>query len=380
MRLILSTSLFVATVFAQSVNLTFLTQLGAALQTAGLTQLAGLAQSIINTTDGQLVLSSLSDTSKNFTILAPSDTALKAIPSNIASDPNAVSQVLAYHVLQGPFLNSSFFSNSPNNTVIRTLLNDSSLVQLEGNKPQVVVATVKDGKITILNQNPNPTVSKSLNFSNIDLLEIDNVLTPPGNISSELQNAKLTAFTAALSQAGLTGAVEAAHGVTIFAPTDTAFEAALAKFGSQASNVTLIQIVLQNHIINASSIYSPLFNGNSYTSAGGESITFNVAQNFTTVSSGSSGNFTANVTQSDILAANGVIHVIDNVLGNTQTDPSAASSAFNSATSAAASPTSPSGPVGGSPTSSPGGAANIHAPLTLIVAIVFGVLIGIWTV
>jgi len=369
------------TALAQTANLTFLSQLGEALQNAGLTQLASLAQTIINTTDGALVLSSLSDTSKNFTILAPSDTAFKAVPSGIMNDANAVSQILAYHVLQGAFVNSSSFSDSPNNTIARTLLNDTSLVALEGNLTQVVAATVKSGKITILNQNPNPTVGNTLNFTNIDVLVINNILTPPANISSVLKTAKLNAFTAALSQANLDGPVEAAHGITIFAPTDSAIQAAMSNLGSQATNVTLLQAILSNHIINGSSVYSPLFNGRSYTSAGGESVQFNVTQNFTTVSSGSSGNFTANVTQSDLLAANGVIHVINNVLLNNQTNPSAASSAFSSATQAAASPTTQTGPVGGSPTSSSGGAAApIGAPVTLILAIVFGALIGILTI
>ena len=77
-------------------------------------------------------------------------------------------------------------------------------------------------------------------------------------------------------------------------------------------------------IINGSTVYSPLLSSQNYTSAAGEplSFVFNATGHFVT-----SGNATAQIIQPDVLLPNGVIHVIDRVLVNTDSNPAAASSA-----------------------------------------------------
>ena len=78
---------------------------------------------------------------------------------------------------------------------------------------------------------------------------------------------------------------------------------------------------------------------------------------FTTNDTGAyvmSGNVTARIIMSDVVIANGVVHVIDNVLVNAESNPAAASSAASSYAAAATQTTSSSaagGVVGGSPTS-----------------------------
>jgi len=380
MRSVLLAPLLVAPVLAQTVNQTVLTQLAGALTSAGLTSLASIAAQIANTTVGSQLLASITNTTANLTIFAPSNAAFAKVPKNISSDPDTLAAILSYHVVSGPFLNASFFFDSPNNTILSTFLNSTDDVHLQGNASQVIAATVKSGKITILNQNPTITVTNSTNFSNIDILFIDGLLSPPANISTVLMDSGLDAFISALQLAGLTDAVNNAHGVTIFAPTDAALAKALATFGAQAQNTTLIQTVLQNHIINGTSVYSSQFS-KSATSAAGESLTFNITGNSTSLSSGSSGNFTANITTKDILAANGVIHIIDNVLANSQSDASAASSAFQSATSQAANPTTASGPVGATPSTSPGknSGSAVSISAGAILAIAFSAALGACT-
>jgi len=173
----------------------------------------------------------------------------------------------------------------------------------------------------------------------------------------------------------LTDAISEAHGVTIFAPTDAAFEKALAGLGAQANNETLIQIVIQNHIINGTSAYSSFFS-NSYTSAGGESIHFNVTGNTTFVLSGDGSGINATVTSKDLLASNGVVHIIDAVLANNESDAGAASSAFSSATSGS-SPTSASGPVGATPSTSPGNSAPIAMRAAPVLVALLAVALGV---
>jgi len=77
---------------------------------------------------------------------------------------------------------------------------------------------------------------------------------------------------------------------------------------------------------------------------------------FTTNDTGAyvmSGNVTARIIMSDVVIANGVVHVIDNVLVNAESNPAAASSAASSYAAAATQTTSSAagGVVGGSPTS-----------------------------
>lgn len=72
-------------------------------------------------------------------------------------------------------------------------------------------------------------------------------------------------------------------------------------------------------------MYSPELSGQNFTSAAGEPLSFvlNATGHFVT-----SGNVTAQIVQPDVLLPNGVLHVIDRVLLNTQIDSGAASSAY----------------------------------------------------
>ena len=77
-------------------------------------------------------------------------------------------------------------------------------------------------------------------------------------------------------------------------------------------------------LINGSTVYSPSLANGDITSAAGEPLSFvlNATGHYVT-----SGNVTARIVQPDVLLPNGVIHVIDRVLVNTDSNPAAASSA-----------------------------------------------------
>ncbi|RSH85332.1 hypothetical protein EHS25_004728 [Saitozyma podzolica] len=110
-----------------------------------------------------------------------------------------------------------------------------------------------------------------------------------------------------------------------------------------------------NHIIKGSVVYSTGFATGNYTSAGGEPISFtsNSSGVYVTV-----GNSTAKSVQSAIIISNGVVHLIDWVLVDTDTNPAAAASAFSSGIAAAQTSTEPTSPV--TATTSP--AASVSAP------------------
>ncbi|KAG6844257.1 hypothetical protein H0H87_008350 [Tephrocybe sp. NHM501043] len=345
------------------------------LQGAGLTSLASAVQRANGTQAGQGLLNQLS--SGNHTLFAPNNQAFDA-PGVFAATNNSetLANILAYHILPGNFVNSSMNSSAldsgvlPNVTLGHTLLTNSSLVQLEGNKPQVVAWSRNDsnGQIYFLNQRPQVNVVNTTNVGNILVATVNGVLIPPGNITSVLEQNNLTAVNGLLNMVNVPGFfpngtnatagtvldANSTHGYTLFAPTNEAVEKAGSSLSSFSNNQTALLALLGNHYVNGTSYYSPQLqsvNGNSsnFVSAAGQPFNFNTNSSGTFVTSGNGAS--AKIVKSDLLTENGVVHVVDNVLVNTQSDPSRASAAYASATSVAAQSSTQTGPIGGLSTS-----------------------------
>lgn len=70
-------------------------------------------------------------------------------PINLTSNPTSVLDLLSYHVVSGNFTDQT--SPYPNITLGRTLLNDSSLVWLEGNESQVLAWSNGSAGLFVLN-------------------------------------------------------------------------------------------------------------------------------------------------------------------------------------------------------------------------------------
>ncbi|OJA14811.1 hypothetical protein AZE42_04194 [Rhizopogon vesiculosus] len=320
-----------------------------ALNASGLTSLASASAALNSTPQGQVVVQSIS--SGNWTIFAPSNQAFGSAPANLSSNASSVANILSYHIVSGNFTNES--PEFPNITIGRTLLNDSSLVQLEGNKSQVLAWSKDNNGIFVINNGTIDRVQNTTSFQNFQILVIDAILQPPPKTSDVLANNiyNLNNLTAVLGVVNITGALDEAHGITLFAPNDTAFSTTQCNVSGLLSNVTAAIALLGNHIINGTTVYSPEFDaGNNFTSTSGEQFTFTSNSSGQFVSIG--GSNTARIVRSDVLTSNGVVHVIDSVLCDTQSNPPAASSAVQSASSAAATmTTTETGPVGVAPTS-----------------------------
>ena len=117
------------------------------------------------------------------------------------------------------------------------------------------------------------------------------------------------ALVAALSHAGLASAMQADGPFTVFAPTDDAFAAAgidLSTFDTDDENATLSDILLY-HVVSGAVASSDVTDGMSAVALNGDDLTF-------TVSDGSVMVNDATVTSADVMASNGIIHVIDKVL------------------------------------------------------------------
>ena len=120
----------------------------------------------------------------------------------------------------------------------------------------------------------------------------------------------------AVIQAGLLETLQGDGPFTVFAPTDAAFEAAgvdLSTFTTAEDNQTLANI-LTYHVVAGSVTAADVTDGMTAATVNGANLSFSVADGVVTVNN-------AKVTTADVMASNGVIHVIDAVLTPPAAEP-----------------------------------------------------------
>ena len=126
-------------------------------------------------------------------------------------------------------------------------------------------------------------------------------------------NPDLTILTAALKAAGLDTMMMDAGTYTVFAPTDEAFAAVLTKLNvtkeELLANTDLLKTVLPYHVVPMVVKAADIPYGTDIKTVNGQTISISDAN----VITDASGN-TANIVGTDVMATNGVVHVIDTVL------------------------------------------------------------------
>ncbi|KDQ23176.1 hypothetical protein PLEOSDRAFT_1108811 [Pleurotus ostreatus PC15] len=273
--------------------------------------------------------------------------------------------------------------NTPNHVTIgRSTLIDSKYVMLEGKDRGQVVAwsnvTGTDGKTRMLNQDSDCPVLKSTKWKEIIINVVPVVLYIPGSLPQLLMKHKLVAFKAMLKETTAPGmpmnlldALDASngygsHGFTIFAASDEAVMHAKEMIPAMTLNDPhAMATVMQNHIINGTTIYSPTLCSSTYpfyaiaSSGGPLSFMVNNTGTFVTINHNDGGPIhSARILSTELLAHNGVVHVIDSILMSPYRDDNAAYAAYNQAAAMASQPFIPEqGPVG-LPTSLPIGTGN----------------------
>ncbi|EED20781.1 conserved hypothetical protein [Talaromyces stipitatus ATCC 10500] len=251
------------------------------------------------------IASSLANVS-NVTILAPSNAALETFTNSssfhalTSSGNQSIADLLSYHILHGEYYADNI-TDTP--AFISTYLNDTAFTNVTSG--QVVEAIKQDNKTYFYSGLlANSTVTRTdLNFTGGVLHIIDKVLTVPLNVSSSAAAAGLTAVVGALQAQHLTQPLDDAKNVTIFAPSNSAFQA----IGSALGNFTTNQLtdILNYHVINGTVAYSTgLKNDTQYVAAGGQNLTVRIENGSIFVDS-------ARVITPNLLVANGVVHVID---------------------------------------------------------------------
>jgi len=255
---------------------------------------------------------------ENVTILAPSNDALETLMNSDAGsmldNDQFVQSLLRYHVLQ-----STVYASDITQTPIfaPTYLNSSMYSNVTGG--QVVEARMQDDEVQFVSglKQVSTVAQPNVNYTNGVVHIIDDVLMIPGNLTSTAQNANLTAFLGAAVNASVASTLLGAEDLTIFAPSNAAFQ----DIGSLVGNLTMDQLanILSYHVIEGTVAYSSDLSNTSLTTLQGDDVEITIANGAVMVNN-------ATVTNANILFAGGVIHVIDQVLNPNSSSSSNSSS------------------------------------------------------
>ena len=164
-------------------------------------------------------------------------------------------------------------------------------------------------KLTLL------VVSSTLMFSCSD----DDSSTQNNSITDiASENPNFSILVEALSRADLAETLDQEGSYTVFAPTNEAFMNFLDDNGFESLDdvplPTLTQVLL-NHVVSGTNLSSGLTTGYVKTLAKGSASSTNTLSMFINTDSGVRLNGVSSVTTADIIADNGVIHVVDAVIG-----------------------------------------------------------------
>lgn len=264
-------------------------------------------------------LSSLLSSANNFTFLAPSNAAFDAqfgqSTGNVSEED--IEAILAYHFLKGGFPTLSF-SSQPN--FAHTHLENGNLANVTGGQV-VEMVTDSSGLPQFVSGNKTATT-----IAQADILctggiihIVDEVLTIPPVVPVALTQAKLNFFISILQDGGFlsTSAESVANGVrleqdvTFFAPNSEQALATFKAFGEKNPSEEQRANMFNYHVVQKFAGYSTTFKeGMQLQSIEGKNLTITKRGADTFVNG-------AKITSFDFLAANGVFHVIDNLLDPT---------------------------------------------------------------
>ncbi len=231
-----------------------------------------------------------------FTVFAPTDDAFAKLGAttvnSLLADKAKLKYILLYHVISG----SSVSSDSASKLSQATMANGS-----------VVSIKAVDGSLQINNAN---VIIKDIKASNGVIHVLDSVLMPPNDIASVVAtDSRFTTLKAALEATNLMSQLGGKTHLTVFAPTNDAFN----KLGAPVvqnllKNPESLKQILLYHVISGYAANSGLIaHLGSLTMANQKQTKVTYGTGFFRINH-------ANIIVRDIRTDNGIIHVIDAVL------------------------------------------------------------------
>ena len=229
-----------------------------------------------------------------FTVFAPADAAFGALEAGtldllLASENmDVLRELLLGHVISGAFTAADLSDGQ----TLTTLSGDELTVTIDGGEVRIDGALVQTADVAA---------------SNGVVHIIGGVLTEGLNVAERLRTTpSLSTLAHVVDQLGLmTALADETASLTVFAPTNAAFDAI-----TVPSDPAVVQEIVLYHVVGATALSSSLSDGQTLTTLQGGDLTVDL----TTGVSIQGAQNTAGVETADVLASNGVIHVVDSVL------------------------------------------------------------------
>lgn len=248
-----------------------------------------------------------------FTVFAPTNDAFTALlgelgitKDQLLADKALLTQVLTYHVVAGEVPKAAVPLGQPITTV------QGGLFKVDAVGADLVIT---DGR----NRNAKITAT-DVAAANGVIHVVDRVILPANRNIVETavalasaNPAEFTVLVDAVVAADLAGALSGSGPFTVFAPTDAAFAALLGELGVTKAQLLadkdLLTAVLTYHVVPGRVLKAQVPVGVAITTLQGGSFTVDASLQIT-----DGRNRRAAIVATDVLATNGVIHVIDHVI------------------------------------------------------------------
>lgn len=244
-----------------------------------------------------------------YTVFAPTDAAFASLlaelgvtKAQLLANRALLTQVLTYHVLPARVPASAV----PAGQAITTV--EGGIFKIDAEAGGALVITDGRNRQASITQTDVPA-------SNGVIHVIDKVLLPANQdiVQTAQASADFSVLVEAVVAAGLVPTLQGTGPFTVFAPTDAAFAALLAELGVSKDDLladtALLTQVLTYHVVPGRVLAADVPVGAPITTVQGDSFTVNASLVITDQRMR-----TANIVATDVLASNGVVHVVDRVI------------------------------------------------------------------
>jgi uncharacterized surface protein with fasciclin (FAS1) repeats len=243
-----------------------------------------------------------------FTVFAPSNDAFAALltelgltKAQLLANKPLLTAVLTYHVLPAKVLKAQV----PLGKAITTV--QGGIFKIDQVGADLVINDGRNRKAKI--------TATDIQASNGVVHLVDKVLLPANQnlVQTAQATPSLSILAEAVVAANLDAALSGTGPFTVFAPTDDAFAALLTEIGltkaELLANTALLTKVLTYHVLPARALKADIVPGTQPATLETETFSISAALVITDQRSR-----TAGISATDVLASNGVVHVIDKVL------------------------------------------------------------------
>ncbi len=258
-----------------------------------------------------VVAAGLTDTLKAagpYTVFAPTNAAFAALLTELGITKDALlankpllTSVLTYHVLPAKVEKAGIPAGKPITTVL------GGIFKIDANNN---VFTITDGR-----NRSSRIVATDIQARNGVVHTIDRVILPADKniVQTAVALPQFSVLVEAVTAAGLTTTLSGTSNFTVFAPTNDAFNALLAELNitkaALLADRALLTRVLTYHVLPSRVLKADVPTNVAIPTVQGDTLRISPALVITDQRTR-----TANITATDVLATNGVIHVIDKVI------------------------------------------------------------------